>query len=46
MTLFDAVQAIAMAGALAEISMDRKEKLQNVAGQIIYSTTRFGKWLQ
>lgn len=45
-TLFDAVQAIAMAGALAEISMDRKEKLQNVAGQMIYNTTRFGKWLQ
>ena len=45
-TLFDAVQAIALAGALSGLSMDRKEKLQNVAGQIIYNTSRFGKWLQ
>lgn len=45
-TLFDAVQAIALAGTLSEISMDRKEKLQNVAGQMIYNTSRFGRWLK
>jgi hypothetical protein len=45
-TLFDAVQAIALAGALAEISMERKERLQQVAGEIIYNSARFGKWLQ
>jgi hypothetical protein len=45
-TLFDVIQAMAMAGTDPEISMERREGIQKAAGKMVYNTTRYGRWLQ
>lgn len=45
-TLFDVIQAMAMAGTDTEISMERREGIQKAAGKIIYNTGKYGRWLE